>query len=462
MKLKQILVLILILLLLIAGVVARQFQKPAADLATQEYVSLGLSFDTSKVEKIQLGKGAVSSDPQRGLLVNIVKDASGKYWRIPDFSNATADQDKINEFLKQINEAKGELRGSDKALFADFKIGEDEAFRVELLDKDWKSLLTFFIGAKKAGYDLFVRKDGSDAIYLTNANLLGAMGVYGDPEKEKSPMDYWASLRYAEGLEIEKVNTLEATRFKDGGAVVAANVVRQVNPEDSSKKIWKYGRSEVPFAVDADKIQRFLSSLTQGQASKVLDPKAKDYGLASPSWKMKLGLEGGGEVTFTVSKQDPETKNYFLQTSAASAVFQLSEYYLRNMDIDDSKFFVDNSLDVNPDKVENLVIHTAEKELKFTPKQQKSDALTSYMTDLKTFSVARLLFDGLEQKKATPRQWLEIQEEGKTPRILEVGEVLSENKEYAARLRNNTAQPFAISEATVKKLFDNLDRLTPT
>jgi hypothetical protein len=106
------------------------------------------------------------------------------------------------------------------------------------------------------------------------------------------------------------------------------------------------------------------------------------------------------------------------------------------MDRDESKFFVDNPFDINPDKVELLKIHKGEKEWSFNPKQKKWESLTTYLNDLKNFTVTRLLFNAPEKKKATPLQWIEIQKEGASSTILEVGDIVSEkNKEYAANLR---------------------------
>ena len=141
------------------------------------------------------------------------------------------------------------------------------------------------------------------------------------------------------------------------------------------------------------------------------DPAAKDYGFDRPRWQMKLGLEGNQELVIKAGDEDPETKAIYMQVTGEPVVFQLPSYNYQNIDIDDSKFFIDNPLEINPEKIEKLSLHTDTKNLQFNPKEKKWDSLTNYLNDLKTLSVVGLLFESAEQKKseASNRFWIEIQ-----------------------------------------------------
>ena len=453
MKTKQIIILGIILGLLGTAVVIRRFQKPPK-LKTEEFAPLDLSFDTTALGKIQVFKGKDEK------LVELVK--TGGSWSVANFFNARADRDKINLWIKKIQEAKGELRARDPALFADFSLGPDEAYRLNFLNQSGQSLLTLYLSPKRPSWNsVFLRTEGSKAVYLANADFFESMGVLDDPSKVKPKADWWvqSSLVDLKGASAEKLQT---QKWIEGREVIKTSVLLTVEPADTTRKRWKYTRREVPFALDAEKVRQFVGSLPDYKASKVLDPKAKDYGFGKPQWQMKLGLEGGSEILITAGGQDPDTKAYYLQVSTEPVVYELPEYNFRSFDIDDSKFFAENPLLVNPDKTSKLVIHRPEKEWNFNPKKKKWEALTSYLNDLKGLPVPRFLFDSQEQKKvAKSIYWIEIQKEGEPPQYLEVGEIISPTaspKEYAARVRGDT-QPFAISESFFQKLFENLDWL---
>ena len=462
MKPRQILILGLILSVLIVALVIQRIQKPRG-LVTEEFSSLNFNFDVPSVSKVQIGKGG-GKGTKDILLFTIVKDDKVG-WRIPDFFNAQADPNKIQNLLKEIQKMKGELRAEDKSLYSDFAITEEEAFRIILSDQNWKTLLTLYIGSKRPDYNtIFIRKADSNLVYRTDVNLLGEMGVYGDPEKEKPQMDFWAALNLVK-LDVDKVEQLETKRIQGGKEVITSGVVRELDPSDSSKKKWKYVRPNVPFALGADKIKQFLAALGSWQAQKVLDPKAKDYGFTKPQWQMTIQQDAGESkkesMIILAGGTDPETKGYYIQVSGQSVVFLLPDYLFKNFDIDDSKFFADNPLAADPESTESLVIAADKKQLSFKPKVKKWETIANYLNELKTFSVTHLLFEPGEQKKAAAsNRRLEIQKTGSPPLIIEVGEAVSEQpKEYAARKADGT-QPFAISEPLYKKLFDNLDSLS--
>ena len=459
MKPKQILFLALLLAILAGVFLYRHFQK-VSEHAPEEFVNLSLNFDAGKVGKIQIGKGGGSE--KNLLLFTLVKNEAGQEWRIPDFYNARVDKSKVDQLFKSLQELKGELRANDPALFSDFKISDNDALRILFFDKDWKNQLTLFIGGKQPSPgSIFVRRGDSNQIYVTDSNLLHAIGINGDPADEKPTMDFWAALNLTH-FEPGDVDHLEARRFKDGREIVTVGVVRVPNASDSTKKMWKYSREGVPFAVDAAKINQFLETLQTWRGSKALDPKAKDYGFAKPFWQMKIGLGTNPEIVITATPQDTATAAHFVQVSGESVVFEFPDYLFQNMDIDDSKFFVDNPLGVNPETTEKLIIHAGDKELDLNPREKKKDELTNYLNDLKGLTVTRLLFDPADTKmiKSSNRSWLEIHMAGKNPLVLEVGQLLADtNRAYAAHRKDNT-QSFAIPEATYKKLFENLERLS--
>lgn len=450
MKPKHLLILGVILGVLVLGVIAKQFVKPP-EIATEEYAPLELSFDEARVSKIEIKKGREEK------LVELIKE--GEKWRVANFLNARADQDKIREFIKMLREAKGELRAKDKSLFGDFSISEEQAYSILLSDEQGALLFQIFLGEKKPKYDaVFLRKGDSEMVYYVDRDIFGQMGLWGDPTTERPKREHWASLRILDSS-IDQIQRLEVRRFLKGKGFVSAGIFREVDPNDPSKKRWKFLRETIPFALDAEKVKQFLNSLKDWKATQVLDPAGKDFDFSKPEWQMRLSLEGGGEIVLSKGKVDEATREPYLQVSGDAVIFRISDYTLKNMDIDDSRFFIENPLEVAPEKTEKVVIRADRKKIDLSPKKKKDEAVNTYLEGLKTLAVARLLFDGEEKKVTSPSRFsLEIQKEGTPLQVLEVGEVVSEEKkEYAARMRHSP-QAFAISEAFYKKVFDNLDR----
>ncbi|OGX04160.1 MAG: hypothetical protein A3G87_08945 [Omnitrophica bacterium RIFCSPLOWO2_12_FULL_50_11] len=455
MKPKQLLFLSAIFALLVLAVVLRQLQRPP-ELTTEEYAPLDFSFDESRIGKIEIYKPKGADEETQ---VSLVKEETG--WKISTLWNARADVDKVEQFLTQIKHAKGEIRAKDQSLFEDFGIRDDEALHVKLSDLSENELLHLLIGTKKADdRSLFIRKNDSEVVYVTNANLYGQMGVYGNPDTEPPKSDYWVSTQLAH-YDTDSVKRIEKVRFEKGVEIVTARVALTIDPYDSTKREWKFERSGLPFAIDPEKIKQFLESAKTWVAKDVVDSKAKDYGFSSPLWRLSIVQDGREPIILTAAPYDSEADAYPIQVSTEPVVFQLSKYYFENLDIDDSKFFRDNPLQVEPDQVEKLVIHTPKQEMSFEPKQKTWEGLTNYLNDLKTFRVDRMLFDAREKKKVGPEgeNWIKIQLVGKAAQFLDVGELITKDtKTYAASIRG-TDHPFAIDDSMFQKLFGNLDRL---
>jgi len=172
-------------LLIIAGALQYQWRDKA--------LSFHPSFEIERVEKIQFGKASPDSNPPLPQLVTLVKakqpDASD--WRIPDLSNARADEEKIERLLKEIRRSKGRLVGGGPSRFSNFGLQNEEAFQISLFDGNWAPLLTWLLGTKKEGAGTFIREPGSNRVYHVDSNLLEAAGIQGDLAYEKPTYDFW-------------------------------------------------------------------------------------------------------------------------------------------------------------------------------------------------------------------------------------------------------------------------------
>ena len=463
MKTKQIIVLAVILVALIAGVLIRNSHKPA-ELATEDYTSLGFSLDPDKVSHIELTQG------KAGKPVRIAKKA--KPWGLPDIADAPADAEKVNRFLEDVKKTKGELRARDKNLFKDFGVGDSDAFWIRFFDEGGKNFLTLLFGNKKAdNQSVFVRRADSDAVYLADANLLGDIGIYGEPAGKELRADFWPDLKIVPA-KAEDIQQIKIQRSGEGQSFAAASLVHEVQPATVQQvpaqpkgAQWRFERTDLPFAIDREKVEEFVNSLTAWRAQKVLAPEAgKSYGFEKPFWEMRLVPKQGAEILIQRGVLDQESNTYFIRVSASPIVFTVTSYSLKDRDADDARFFVSNPLGIDPAKISQIKIHAGAKDLTLNPKQNLTGLQQAYLDDLKAIEISGLLFKDELKKKVSPegKYRIEVQNEKNESTILDVGEerVGEEPKAYPAQKRGN-AQPFAISEESFKKLFSDTDRISP-
>lgn len=456
MKLKHLAIFGMLLIVLGIAVFFKTHQKPA-ELTTEEYISLNLAVDSAKVSKIEIGK---AKEPK---IVEIVKNSTGA-WVLPTFFGARADEKKIQELFKTLPEAKGELRAKDKALFADFGLTDDKAYRISFLDAAGKSVFTLLVGPKiTQSASAFVRKADSDQVFYVGTDIFGKIGIYEDPEKVAPTNDYWASLIMA-APKADLIDAIEVERTVGAKKQPVAHVRRETDPNDLSKKWWKFANAGVPFSPDAAKIKQFFKIFETSPASRALDPNAKDFGFSASQWRMKLHQDNGQEILITAGAEDPATQGIYLQIAGEPVVFQLPKYYFNNLDVDDSKFFGDNPLGVDVEKIEKVFIHAPSGEAVISPNADKRDGVVRYMNSLKGLTVSKLVFDPKVKIHSNSGQlnWIEIKKEGVPETFfLDVeGTPFEGGKEYLAGKRDGT-QLFLISESSFKSLFGDLQSLKP-
>ena len=457
MKLKHLVIFGVIFLILVAAIVLKSQQKPA-ELASEEYHSLNLSFDADKVTEVVIGKG---SNPK---IVEIKKSESGE-WTLPTFFNARADEKKIQKLFKAIADAKGELRANDKTLLSGFGLEDNAAYRFSMLDASGKPVFELLLGTKKPRYNaVFLKQKDSDKVFYADSDLFSQIGIYEDPEKESPENSYWASLILAKP-NADTIDELTIERFEEGKSTNSVHVRRETDPNDLSKKWWRYVSPEVPFSPDASKIKQFFKVFETHPATKALDPKAQDFGFSKPKWQMKLHQENGEEVVITAGAEDPATKGTFIQVSDEPVVFLFPKYYLNSVDVDDSHFFGADPLGAGAETTEKIFIHAPSGEVSISPKTDKREVVTRYMNNLKSLSVSKLVFDPSIKinLKSGQLNWIEIKKEGAPETIfLDVeGTPIEEGgKEHLAQKRDGTL-PFVISGNTFNSLFQNIEPLKP-
>ncbi|MCM8775217.1 MAG: DUF4340 domain-containing protein, partial [Candidatus Omnitrophica bacterium] len=316
------------------GVVIKEIREPK-ELTTEIYTSLDLSFSVQDVQKILLGKDA------QGAAVELVKD--NDVWKIPLLWNAKADQAKVYDFLKKLRAMKGELRVSDPSLFMDFKIGDEEALKIRLVDFTGREVLNLLLGASvSAAAETFVRKVGSKDVYMADLNLWPLMGIYGDPGTETLSNNFWSDLRPIT-IDVGEIREIAIKRFEKGKEKITTGLVRGIDQKDADKKMWRYSGKDLALKVDENKVKDFLQTLSRWQAEEVLNPEAQDYGFKNPFLELRFVTESTREIVLTVARENEKSKVYFVRVSTEPVVYKTSEYYVQKLDTADSAFVLQES-----------------------------------------------------------------------------------------------------------------------
>lgn len=439
MKLRQLFTLLLILAVLGAAIYLKSQQKPA-ELASEEYMPLDLSFDEAKVEKIKIEK---TKDGKTNSAEIVKKDGR---WTVPAMFDARADESKIRDFLDAVKNAKGELRGKGKDIFKDFEIEGPGSFQIELSPASGKPVLELVIGNKSAGPDsTFVRKKDSESVYLVEGNLLAMTGIYAGSKQEKPALSFWAATDFLK-LDANQVRALEIKTRTNGKETLKAGLKREGGK-------WKFTRAGLPFPASDERVRAFLDSLKEINAEKVLHPQAKDYGFADPAWTMTVTMDDGKTKVFNGGKREEKDGAVYMQSLSEPVAFQVPKTQFAEIDVDDAYFIADNPLGVvSADQTEKLTVRAGKEEYVLRPASKKWTQLEDYLEMLKNLRFDSLLSDG-----KPPKMWpysLEFQAAGKPSMILDA----AGGPSYAAAVRGNGTL-FVLSEISFKQLFEDLGRL---
>jgi len=171
----------LFLALLLLLTAKKIFLRP--QIEKTEYESLEVSLDIPAVSSIEIKK------PGAETALKFERAKAG--WIMPSKPEAKIKSDAVESLLAEMNSIEGEMRSGSEGLFGDYGISDGEAYAVSFYDSTGTIKERLLIGTKKPGFGRsFLRKAGSNDVYLVNKDILSIFGIYGDPKtanlKEKA------------------------------------------------------------------------------------------------------------------------------------------------------------------------------------------------------------------------------------------------------------------------------------
>jgi len=380
MKLKQIIVLGVIFIVLLGVLFAKKiFVKP--EIENSEYKNLEISFDPSSIYAIEIKK-AQDKDVFR-------MEKKGDEWTIPSQWNIKAKKKKVEDLLNELRTLQVELRSSSKELLSDYGISENEAFSISLLDKALTPQQKLLLGMKRPSAEgSFLRKSTSNNVYLVNKDIFAMIGIYGEPKESTISSNDWADMAILK-FDTEKIDSVKVSKSDADRQVVAVDIKKTLDPE---KKLmnWISAESKPLFDLDATKIKNFLRKINDLYAAKAVAPEGENYGFDKPFIHITLGSADGPTELMVGNLVAADKTDRYLKTSRGY-VYIVSQYTIKELDIDMSKFFIENPLRVDKDKVQSITVIADNKRIIID--KELIEKNIDYINKLKTFAVEKLLFD---------------------------------------------------------------------
>jgi len=440
MRMKH-LVILGIILLILSGIliVKKTFIKP--EFETAEYKMLEISIEPETVYAIEINKPGMEK-PFR-----MEKKEDGR-WLIPSQWDVAARKERIESFLKELEGLSGELRSDSKKLFPDYGISEEEALTITLLNKDGVSRRRFFVGMKKPRFGKsFCRIDDSEEVYLVDKDIFSLLGIYGKPKDADIKPDMWANLSIAD-FNIDGVDSLKITRYIDTEQITTVQLNRTVDEEKQLKQ-WVAVGEEPLFDLDAKKIREYLRRITTLRASKIVDPEGEGYGLDSPYLTVTLDGKDGTEQLVVGGITEEGSEDRYVKNSGGQ-VFFIRKYVVENLDIDVSKFFVDNPLRVTKETITSVSVTAGDAQMTFG--KDDIEEHSDYIDGLTEFSVKKLLF-GTEGLPSSPAYTLTLTKDDGQTVVIDAAK--GQEDTFVARLRGKD-RVFEISNTVFKKIFEDI------
>lgn len=283
--------------------------------------------DLDKVHEIRVRRGGQKSA--------LVLTRSDQGWSMPGYFDAPVNSRKIESFLQDIKDLRGEKRASSKDVFAAFGVEDDKAVTLEFLNKEGEPLFTILAGKQgPIGNSGFVRRKDQLEVYLAEKNLPAFFGLFGDDRQPPQP-ELWADL---ELLKDSQASWTAVELIRPGAVFSFVKQHRQVPAEAGEKaagrppaaEVWRQ-RGPVHPQLNEEAIQSSLNALANLQAMRLADPAEIDaYGLEAPPYQAKISLNDGKTIQLLINR--PQDKGpVYAKLADKKEIYELTEEQLQGI-----------------------------------------------------------------------------------------------------------------------------------
>jgi len=315
---------ILAVILIVLGLLATLTGKSRYSTdSSGGFVTILEGIDPSSVQSIRAWLGSAPDSA-----VDLARSGDG--WVVASRWDWKAKDDLVKRLLDDLSGLKGEKRASTGELLADFQADDENGLHLVGSGTGGTELFHLVVGKSAPRGGTFVRREGSDDIYITQAALRSSFGVWGD---EPKPPDAkrWIELRVYQGdrMDVDRVDVRDGSRDlvlekefamvepappapAEGDSAAAAEPAPSAEPvPDRSDWTWKPDQAG---EFDKNKVDGILGTLCSLYAFDVADPDSvESYGLVDPSRSVEIDLQDGSKVDVYFGKATEDGKKVYFR-----------------------------------------------------------------------------------------------------------------------------------------------------
>lgn len=351
MKPKSLIFLVVVLVVLAGLVVWKKTSVKETTIQEQVGLVTLLPEGVSKTDiaKLELYSGAA---PDKKLTLQYKPD--GEKWIVASHFNSNAKDDVVDTYLDSIMKIKGEPRDTAKSEsdLDEYELSDAKAFHVEgFKNGSDEPLFHLLIGEAPAPNSVFIRKAGSNDVFVEDTNLRQEAGIYSRPGQMQADAsapkpDKWLDKLVvkidpdkidrvaltmpdkslvAERHEVPKPEKAEAEKTEPGGEEAAP----ATPPADEKPEYeWKIASGGPGTPMKENGVKMMRQKYSYLEATDVVDPAKKaDWGLDSPAYTAVIGVEGGDDVRLEAGRPEPGGDGYIMVAGDEdAAVYKISKY----------------------------------------------------------------------------------------------------------------------------------------
>jgi hypothetical protein len=265
----------------------------------------------------------------RGTEALLVREDSG--WRLKNLANAPVFEEWVNQIVRSLLEARGEVRGRSADLFDDFRIGDDEGVHLEMAGWDGTQVLHLIVGKPTSDWrGSFVRKEGEETVYLVRANLRSILRLRGSVEEPEVEPSAWADMEMVP-FQSNELGLVEV-EGPDGGFTLVYEEPLGIEGESPPAPRWVLRSPEgAPF--DEEKLRRLANGAASLRAQKVADLQdAAAAGLEAAERRIRAEAKTGESVTVLVGGEvEGDEGARYGRVAANETIYVLPRYALESL-----------------------------------------------------------------------------------------------------------------------------------
>jgi hypothetical protein len=296
---------ILVVLLVVVGLLAwwtGERRNPTVEGGG--FVDVLPGVDAGQISELTawLGEGS-EEDP-----VELQRSSDG--WIVASRWGWKAKQEQVQRLLDDLGDLRGEKRSSSAEVLADYEIDDDAGLHVVAKGDGGSELFHLVIGKTALRGGCFVRRAGSDDVFLASASLRSTFGVWGD-EPKPPPSKHWIDLRIwrAERNDVDRV----VLRDGDRETVLEkefAEPAEEGGEIDRTQWTWKPdGAGEF----DKGRTDGVVSTLCNLYASDVVEPgDLERYGLGDGARTAEMTFADGTVTVLRFGDATEDEKSVYV------------------------------------------------------------------------------------------------------------------------------------------------------